>query len=485
MSARVDDLQARIQAAKDHRDDLQHRRSVLASRSATATSCLCVLRETFNDVCRAARPPISPAADPSRLFRPPPDPLQPLSAFAAHALLTLTAVLDAMNADGAAAPDGFARSVEQAKRITAAHLDLPPQSVCWHIQSEYDVADGSPLSFSSTLSSLECIASIQLQRHAVLLEMALLHATQQHSNMRPPSVSPLAKPPPSSPAAAACHLVITNATVTALPPSRRWPLCGLLRSATLPPTLSRSQSSHSDIRPSQICQILTYSCTTHAAWSQSRASASLHFFSESPRSTAGFQGSHNLDEQDPGADQTQPWPLQPPDDAALFPPSIPPAAVETLRARCGVRDSVPLTSAVEYIFRKLLRTYLPRLPFNAWRAACTKMLRLLHTHYGEPLHAGLPAALQPTPAGGSAAVDSADDGLHHLLQAIAQLTAATLCAELQASEAVRCSRADRHSHVHLAATRCHHLHDNAVTGTAVATLTGWVGCQLTACCAVR
>eukprot|EP00892_Ulva_mutabilis_P001016 jgi/Ulvmu1/10915/UM007_0093.1 len=338
MAARVDELQSRIHASKNHREELQRRRTVLASRSATAASCLCVLRETFHDVCRAARPHATSVSTPGRLFQPPAEPLRPLDDYADHAPLTLGAVLGSLQADGASVADSFTRSVQHTKSTAASQLELEPGSVCWHVQSVYEVAEGCPLSFSSALASLECIASVQLQRHAMLLEMAFLQAAQHHSSMRPPS----------------------------------------------------------------------------------------------------FQVSHSLDDPEASPAQTQPWPAVPADDASLFSAAIPPAAVDALRARCGVRETVPLTSAVEHIFRRLLRTYLPRMPFAAWRAVCTKMLRLLHTHYGEPLCAELPAALRPVEddqgAEGGCGSDRADEGLHHLLLALAQITAATLRAELQAGD---------------------------------------------------
>lgn len=181
MATRAHDLQSRIQAAREHRAALQHRRSTLVARSATATSCLGVLRETFHDLCRAALPEPAPAAPPGSLFRDPLDPPLPLDAFETHVPLSLDLIRDSLPDGGAVQVDQFTRSVRQAKVGAAAQLELPATEICWHIQSEYEVAEGSRLAFSAALRSLECIASLQLQHHAVMLEMAFLRAVQQHT----------------------------------------------------------------------------------------------------------------------------------------------------------------------------------------------------------------------------------------------------------------------------------------------------------------
>lgn len=193
MATRASDLQGRIQAAKAHRAALQGQRSTFAARSATASSCLCVLRETFHDLCRAALPDPSPSAPPGSLFRDPSDFLPPLSAYDTHAPLSLEMLLGCLPAGGSVATaEQFVHSVRDAKAGAAALLELPADAVCWHIQSVYDVAEGCPLAFSTTLQSLECVASVQLQHHAVLLEMAFLQAAQDPSTAHPMSAYPSA-----------------------------------------------------------------------------------------------------------------------------------------------------------------------------------------------------------------------------------------------------------------------------------------------------
>ena len=56
---------------------------------------------------------------------------------------------------------------------------LQAKDVCWHVQSAFEVAPWTSLSFTSTLSTPECILSLQLQHLAILLEMVLLGALQE------------------------------------------------------------------------------------------------------------------------------------------------------------------------------------------------------------------------------------------------------------------------------------------------------------------
>lgn len=399
MAARANDLQSRIQTTREHRAALQHRRSTLATRSATATSCLGVLRETFHDLCRAALPDPAPAAPPGSLFQDPLEPPLPLDAFKTHVPLSLNLILDSLPDGSTVHADAFARGVRQAKAGAAAQLELPASELCWHVQSEYEVAEGSPLAFSAALRSLECIASLQLQHHTVMLEMAFLRAAQQHANSEAhsaPRITPLA---PSQ------HACSAPAISCLLQP-------GSLRSAD---TLLHG------------CEVLIYcSCM--------RGRPVLILCHPVP----GFSSSPNLDDQDKSTTQPLPWTLDPIDSAAAVPPCIPPAAVDPLRVRCGVRDTAPLSAAVDTIIRNLLQAYLPRMPLAAWRGVCQKMLRLLHSHYGQPLRAELPQMLQPVSAGGAVPdADAANEGTQHLLCAIGQLVSATLCSELQSAEAVR------------------------------------------------
>lgn len=154
---------------------------------------------------------------------------------------------------------------------------------------------------------------------------------------------------------------------------------------------------------------------------------------------SGFTGSRNLDDPDPNPAQPLKWSSDGADDSALPTPTLPPSAVEALRLRCGVHDSAPLASSVEAIFRKILATYLARMPFAAWRGVCTRMLRLLRTRYCQPQRPELPPALLPAGSSESAPdAEAAREGLDHLLTTVGQLVAETLYTELQAAESVRC-----------------------------------------------
>ena len=156
---------------------------------------------------------------------------------------------------------------------------------------------------------------------------------------------------------------------------------------------------------------------------------------------SGLTGSRNLDDPDPNPAQPLKWSSDGADDSALPTPTLPPSAVEALRLRCGVRDSVPLASSVEAVFRTILATYLPRMPFAAWRGVCTRMLRLLRARYCQPLRPELPPALLPAVSGVSAPdAEAAGEGLDHLLTTVGQLVAETLYTELKAAESVRCVR---------------------------------------------
>lgn len=55
---------------------------------------------------------------------------------------------------------------------------MQANDVCWHVQSAFEVAPCASLSFTSTLSTSECIISLQLQHLGTLLEMVLLGALQ-------------------------------------------------------------------------------------------------------------------------------------------------------------------------------------------------------------------------------------------------------------------------------------------------------------------
>lgn len=56
---------------------------------------------------------------------------------------------------------------------------MQAEEVCWHVQSAFEVAPCACLSFTSTLSTTECILSLQLLHLGTLLEMVLIGAQQR------------------------------------------------------------------------------------------------------------------------------------------------------------------------------------------------------------------------------------------------------------------------------------------------------------------
>lgn len=66
----------------------------------------------------------------------------------------------------------------KAKKAAAAHA--LPADVCWFLLSEYEVAPGLPLSYSSTLSSPECVAALSIHFLLLTFEFALCTAAGDH-----------------------------------------------------------------------------------------------------------------------------------------------------------------------------------------------------------------------------------------------------------------------------------------------------------------
>eukprot|EP00892_Ulva_mutabilis_P002220 jgi/Ulvmu1/1199/UM108_0027.1 len=69
---------------------------------------------------------------------------------------------------------GFLDVLQAAQTAAAQRLTCGQSHICWFMQSHYEVAPGVPLSFSSTLSSPECVASIVLHCMLGQVEVSIL-----------------------------------------------------------------------------------------------------------------------------------------------------------------------------------------------------------------------------------------------------------------------------------------------------------------------
>lgn len=84
--------------------------------------------------------------------------------------------------------------LEQCRFRKAWALYSMPAQVCWFVQTQYDVFRGIPLSYSTTLSSPECIASMALHFLVSCLEFSLFTAMDG-----PPRAISTALHPPAVP----------------------------------------------------------------------------------------------------------------------------------------------------------------------------------------------------------------------------------------------------------------------------------------------
>lgn len=69
---------------------------------------------------------------------------------------------------------GFLDVLESARHAAAQRLCCGQAQICWFVQSHYEVAPGMPLSFSASLSSPECVASVILHCMLGQLEVSIL-----------------------------------------------------------------------------------------------------------------------------------------------------------------------------------------------------------------------------------------------------------------------------------------------------------------------
>lgn len=110
---------------------------------------------------------------------------RPVDAFAHHIPLSLDAVLahapqdpcpaSPGNGGGSAHPaDNLPGMVAAYKGDVAATVRRPVEDICWFLQTPFHAAPEATLSFTTTLSSLECCASFLVFYFATTLEGAFM-----------------------------------------------------------------------------------------------------------------------------------------------------------------------------------------------------------------------------------------------------------------------------------------------------------------------
>lgn len=75
---------------------------------------------------------------------------------------------------------GLQSLVTATKARKASAARAAPGSVCWFVLSEYEVAPGLPLSYTSTMSTPECVASVAIHFLLMHFEFALCTAAYDH-----------------------------------------------------------------------------------------------------------------------------------------------------------------------------------------------------------------------------------------------------------------------------------------------------------------
>lgn len=108
----------------------------------------------------------------------------PITSFRHHASISYDDIRHASEA-AAGAGDGqrlcMRKVLEQCMFRKAWAAGWAPGQVCWFVQTQYEVAPGVPLSYSTTLSTPECIGSMALHFLASCLEFSLFVAMDDHS----------------------------------------------------------------------------------------------------------------------------------------------------------------------------------------------------------------------------------------------------------------------------------------------------------------
>lgn len=180
LATKKDELQKQLAAAKSMRQELQEIKAsrgerlcvALAKLSATKDilRTLPVLQTKFTPPQTVARSPGS-----AREFHQA-APAVPRALGTFHQFLPL-AVEQILQPAAPGTPAGGARVItEQYKLQEASRLGCPPDDVCWFLQMHFEVSRGSRLSFSTTLSSTACLASLALNHLATGMQTALFEA---------------------------------------------------------------------------------------------------------------------------------------------------------------------------------------------------------------------------------------------------------------------------------------------------------------------
>lgn len=200
LEARINNASVRIDAAKDHRSSLASTNQQLVRRAGDAAAALLDVRRASQAADQATTPPtatpsavvgaagaspnITSASTTVSVYMPVPRP-RPVDAFAHHVPLSLDAVLahapqdpyaspHGSFGDGAQSPDNLPGMVAAYKSDVAATVRRPIADICWFIQTPYQAAPAAMLSFTTTMSSLECCASFLVFYFATTLEGAFM-----------------------------------------------------------------------------------------------------------------------------------------------------------------------------------------------------------------------------------------------------------------------------------------------------------------------
>lgn len=196
LGSRIHNTASRIDSAKERLCSLAANNQQLVRRAGDAAAALLDVRRALQANDPASRPPAAPPAPTGApapataltpavsVYMPVPRP-RPVDAFAAHMPLTLEAVLahdpqepgsasPGSGGGAAASTDNLPAMVAGYKGDVAATVRRPVADICWFIQTPYHAAPAATLSFTTTLSSLECCASFLVFYFATTLEGAFI-----------------------------------------------------------------------------------------------------------------------------------------------------------------------------------------------------------------------------------------------------------------------------------------------------------------------
>lgn len=199
LEARIHNNAARIETAKERRSGLAATNQQLVRRAGDAAAALLDVRRTSQSgdpatASPAATPPAThgPSATTAPIsiapvvsvYMPVPRP-RPVDAFAHHVPLSLDAVLAHAPQDPCpASPGGGGAGAHPADNLpgmaaaykgdVATTVRRPVEDICWFLQTPFHAAPAATLSFTTTLSSLECCASFLVFYFATTLEGAFM-----------------------------------------------------------------------------------------------------------------------------------------------------------------------------------------------------------------------------------------------------------------------------------------------------------------------